>query len=155
MNTKEFYDHITQHMTPEEALMKLLEGHVLTYEKLKFNEGEELHPAMVVSMAALDMGWNIAIPDNKGDEDMELIGMAIGTPEYFEELFSADDSEGYDDCDMCDDTCSCDRENRDEELLLEALDLLQYFVDRVEAGTIRSQTTYKKYKDFLDNINQK
>jgi len=41
MNVKEFYDHITKHMTAEEALLKLLEGHVKTYDKLVFNEGEE------------------------------------------------------------------------------------------------------------------
>jgi hypothetical protein len=34
----------------------------------------------------------------------------------------------------------------------EAIELIQYFVDRVEAGTIRSRITYGKYKDFLDSI---
>ena len=36
------------------------------------------------------------------------------------------------------------------ELLSEAIELLKYFTDRVEIGSIRSKTTYKKYKDFLD-----
>ena len=36
----------------------------------------------------------------------------------------------------------------------EAVKLLQYFVDRVEAGTIRSKTTYAKYKEFLDMYSQ-
>lgn len=130
MNAKQFYDHITQHMTAEEALLKLLEGHVKTYDKLKFNEGEELHPLMVASMAAMDMDWNMAVPDGNPDEEVE--GLIMGTEAYMDRML--DDS--------------------DEQRLLEALDLLQYFVDRVEAGTIRSQTTYKKYKDFLDNINQ-
>jgi hypothetical protein len=103
MNVKEFYDYITSQLTPEQALMKLLEGHVLTYEKLKFNKGEEIHPLMVASMAALDMGWEIAIPKGKADDE-EVQGMAIGTPEYFEELFSGDDS----DC-SCDD-CTCDHD---------------------------------------------
>jgi len=100
MNPKEFYDHITQHMTPEQALLKLLEGHVLTYEKLKFNEGEELHPLMVVSMAAMDMGWDIAIPEGKDDEEIQ--GIIMGTDEYLQEML------GSDDCDKCDGKCSCD-----------------------------------------------
>jgi len=41
-----------------------------------------------------------------------------------------------------------------DEIIEEATELIQYFVDRVEAGTIRSRTTYKKYKDFLDKINK-
>ena len=130
MKVKELYDHILKSMTAEEALMKILQGHMLTYEHLKFNEGEEIHPIMVASMAALDMGWSLAIPD--GSDDEEVVGMMIGTEEYLEEQL----------------------DSGDEERLLEALDLLQYFVDRVEAGTIRSKTTYKKYKDFLDNINE-
>jgi len=108
MTVKETFDHITKHMTAEQALMKLLEGHIRTYERLKFNEGEELHPVMLVSLAAMEMDWDIAIPDNKGDEDMELIGMAIGTPEYFEELFAGD-------CDKCDDNCSCNHDLPDKD----------------------------------------
>ena len=34
----------------------------------------------------------------------------------------------------------------------EAIELIKYFVDRVEGGTIRSETTYKKYKDFLAKV---
>jgi hypothetical protein len=38
----------------------------------------------------------------------------------------------------------------EEELLLqEAVELIQYFIKRVEEGTIRSKTTYGKYKEFL------
>jgi len=92
MNVKELYDHITKHMTAEQALMKLLEGHVLTYEKLKFQEGEEIHPTILVVMAAMDMGWNLAIP-NTGNDDDELQGMAIGTHEYLDKLFPEDKEE--------------------------------------------------------------
>jgi len=154
MTGKETYDHILKHMTAEEALLKLLEGHTRNYEHLKFVEGEEIHPLMVVSMAALDMGWDLAIPN--GGEDDEVQGMAIGTPEYFEDLFSGDDSEGCDEgCESCDTGCSCDTEDIEpDDKFLEAVELLQYFVDRVEAGTIRSQTTYKKYKDYLAGLKQ-
>lgn len=110
MTVQETFDHITKHMTAEQALMKLLEGHIRTYERLKFNEGEELHPLMVVSMAALDMGWDIAIPNGKDDEEIQ--GMAMGTPEYFEELFAGDDSDG---CDGCGGHCSCDHDLPDAE----------------------------------------
>lgn len=37
---------------------------------------------------------------------------------------------------------------------MEAVELIEYFVDRVEAGTIRSTKTYTKYKEFLSRINQ-
>lgn len=39
-----------------------------------------------------------------------------------------------------------------DELLNEAIELLQYFVTRVEEGSIRSKTTYGKYKIFLEKI---
>jgi len=103
MELQELYNHITKHLTAEQALRKLLEGHLLTYEKLKFQEGEEIHPAMLIAMAALDMGWDIAIPDNNGDDDMELIGMVVGTDEYIKDLFKVDDC-----CNKCDGKCSCD-----------------------------------------------
>ena len=91
MDTKELYDHITKHMTPEEALMKLLEGHLLTYENLKYNEREELHPVMFVAMAALDMNWSMAIPKEKNEDDI-LNGMAIGTQEYLDDVFGVDEN---------------------------------------------------------------
>ena len=34
----------------------------------------------------------------------------------------------------------------------EALKLIEYFVNRVEEGSIRSQITYLKYKDFLKSL---
>lgn len=39
--------------------------------------------------------------------------------------------------------------------LEEALELLKYFTDRVEAGTIRSVTTYGKYKEFINRVKTK
>ena len=42
-----------------------------------------------------------------------------------------------------------------DEMLNEAIELIQYFVDRVEIGTIRSHTTYGKFKDFLKKIEYK
>ena len=89
MTVDELYKHITSQMSPEQALKKLLEGHVINYEKLKFNEGEEIHPVMLISMAALEMGWEIALP--YGDDDSDVIGMTVGTEEYFDSVFGTDD----------------------------------------------------------------
>lgn len=86
MNAKELYDYITTQMTAKEALLKLLEGHVLNYEKLKFNEGEEIHPVMLISMAAMDIGWQIAIPSE--DEDDDISGMVVGTEEYIDSVLN-------------------------------------------------------------------
>lgn len=91
MNAFELYKHITAHMTAEDALMKLLEGHSMTYEKLKFNEGEEIHPIIIISMAAMDMGWSMAIPS--GDDDKEVEGMIVGTDEYIDSILKEDEPE--------------------------------------------------------------
>lgn len=88
MTVKELYDHITKHMTAEQALMKMLEGTIIEYNKLKFSEeGREIHPEMLIVMAVLDRGWNIAIPDPKGEDDV-LPGMIIGTEEYINDILS-------------------------------------------------------------------
>jgi hypothetical protein len=105
MNTKELYDHIIKYMTPEQALMKLLEGHAVTYEHLKFKEGEEVHPTMLIAMATLDMGWNIAFPDN--DLDTELDGMIVGTSEYIDKVLK----NNYE----CDEDCGCNHDLSEDE----------------------------------------
>jgi hypothetical protein len=85
MTVKELYDYITSKMTPEEALIKLLEGANSQYEKLKFDaEGVPVHPLLVATMAAMDMGWDIAV---KGEEDNDVIGLVMGTEEYMKEIF--------------------------------------------------------------------
>ena len=83
MTLQELYDYITSQLTPEEALKKMLEAGLLKYEKLKFNEGEEIHPIQLIAMASMDMGWKIAI-----EKDQENIrGISIGSEEYMLELF--------------------------------------------------------------------
>lgn len=96
MNVKEFYDYITKHMTAEEALLKILEGHIKTYDNLKFNKGEELHPLMIASMAAMDMGWQLAIPEEINDDE-EIRGIIMGTSEYLEEMLDEDNDDGDED----------------------------------------------------------
>lgn len=86
MTVKEFYDFITKHMTAEEALMKLLEGNVMEYEKLKFSEkGKEIHPVHLIALAAMDMGWNFTIEGKEVSENIE--GLCIGNDKYLERLF--------------------------------------------------------------------
>lgn len=104
MNVQELYDYITKHMTPEQALLKLLEGHVIKYEKLKFGEEENaIHPTILIAMAAMEMGWSIAI---QGGDDDELKGISVGTEDYMDNLFKTD-------CDSncsCGDNCDCKKE---------------------------------------------
>lgn len=89
MKVQELYDYITAKMTPEAALMKMLEASIVNYDKLKFAEGEEIHPEMLIFMAANDRGWNIAFQavDPK-NPDSEIRGMIVGSKEYIDEVLS-------------------------------------------------------------------
>lgn len=78
MTVDELYDHITSHMTPENALRKSLSSSLLSYEKLRFDKGEEVHPILIINMAALDLNWQIALESNKKN----IEGLTIGTEEY-------------------------------------------------------------------------
>lgn len=83
MTPKEVYDHIIKHMSPEEALMKLLEGTIIDYQHLKFKDPDSvIHPIIVISMATLELGWNIVL---KGGED-EMQGMVVGTEDYINSI---------------------------------------------------------------------
>lgn len=85
MTAKELYDQITKHMTTEEALMMLLEGTVIEYQQLKYSErGKEIHPAILIAAASMEMGWTLAIPNDKE----ELDGMIIGTEDFIESIFN-------------------------------------------------------------------
>ena len=80
MTVDAFYDYITKHLTPEEALKRLLTSSLHSYDKLRFEQGEEVHPLFIMSMAAMEMGWLIAV--EKRDPDAEVEGIACGTEEY-------------------------------------------------------------------------
>lgn len=87
MNVQQLYNFITKEMTPEEALLKLLKGTMLSYDKLKFeNEEDAIHPELIITMAAFDLGWDIAIEKSE-DENEVVRGIAVGTKEYLKELF--------------------------------------------------------------------
>jgi hypothetical protein len=83
---KKLMDYILTQMTAEEALLKLLQGSLIQYEKLKFDSPHNsIHPIVVMTMAAMEMGWDFAIP--KGNPEDEITGMVTGTPEYIDWVF--------------------------------------------------------------------
>ena len=86
MTLNELYVHITNQITSEEALKIFLEGSLIQYKKLKFDEGKEVHPLFIISMAAMDMNWQIAI---EKDQD-NIRGISTGTKEYMDKFFSND-----------------------------------------------------------------
>ena len=83
MTPEELYDYITSQMTPEAALKKLLKGAILNYEKLKGQDDPPTHPEIIITMAAYDLGWHIAL---KNTDDEQVPGMIVGTMEYLEEV---------------------------------------------------------------------
>jgi hypothetical protein len=84
MNAIEFRDYILKQMTAEKALLLLLEGQVREYAELKFSSDENaIHPILLISMAAMEMNWQMAIPES-GDNDIQ--GMILGTEEYIESV---------------------------------------------------------------------
>ena len=77
------YDMITSQMTPEQALMKMLEGATIQYDHLKFKDDHTpVHPLFIITMAAIEMGWQIAV--DKSNED--VIGLVVGTEEYMDKI---------------------------------------------------------------------
>ncbi len=87
MTPEELYNHIIKHMTPEEALKKLLHSSLRTYENLKFKDGDDpVHPIMIMTMAALDMGWMLAVETNPTNPNADMEGIVLGTQEYMDRL---------------------------------------------------------------------
>lgn len=85
MKPKELYDYITGQMTAEQALLTLLESSIVSYEKLKFESPEKsVHPVLIISMAAMDMGWQLAVKSN----DEKVNGICVGTQEYVNSIFN-------------------------------------------------------------------
>ncbi len=86
MKLQELYDYILSHMPAEEALMKLLKGPLMSYEKLKFEKGKEVNPELIIIMAAFDLGWQLAIEKSEDRNDV-VKGISVGTKEYLEGVF--------------------------------------------------------------------
>ena len=90
MTVDAFYDYITKHLTPEEALKRLLMSSLHSYDKLRFEQGEEVHPLFIMSMAAMEMGWSISVLNT--DPNAEVEGIACGTEVCMNRIFQPDRS---------------------------------------------------------------
>jgi hypothetical protein len=84
MNVQELKEYILKQLTPDEALTKLLEGGLLQYEKLKFDAGKEVHPIIIISMAAMDLGWDFVLEKDRMGENID--GLLVGTSEYLKRI---------------------------------------------------------------------
>lgn len=85
MKVDEFYEHIVQYMTPEEALKKLLATSVEQYTELSKYLPEAMKdqggsPYFIIAFAAIELGWQLAV-----EKDQKNIrGLMVGTPEYMD-----------------------------------------------------------------------
>jgi hypothetical protein len=81
MTFAELKAYILSKMTMEQAFDRLLESSIVKYQKLKFQEGEELHPLLVMATAAMEMGWGFLVGPEK-----EVQGVVTGTEEYMSKI---------------------------------------------------------------------
>ena len=85
MTFQELKDYILSKMTMEQGFDRLLESGLINYQKLRFEKGQEVHPLLIMSMAAMEMGWDFVI-EKGGDRD-EVRGLITGTEEYIDDLY--------------------------------------------------------------------
>jgi|SRR5581483_6715483 len=84
MTHEQIKAYILSKMSKDEVIDRFLESGLLVYEKLKFAEGEELHPLMVMAYAAMDMGWDLIV---HGDSTTyQVKGITTGTPEHIQKM---------------------------------------------------------------------
>lgn len=95
LTVDELYNYLISQMTPEQALRKLIETQVEQYNLLRTKEGEGGSPFIIIAMAAMELNWSIGV-ENK-DDDTEIRGLAVGTAEYLDELFSEPKNDEYKD----------------------------------------------------------
>lgn len=85
ISVNDFYNHVTKYMTAEEALKTLLKSSLISYDNLKFKSKEEsIHPLIIITMAALDLGWDLAVEKDQ----KEVRGLSVGTKEYLDNILS-------------------------------------------------------------------
>ncbi len=82
MTVLEFRDYILTQMSAEDALLKLLEGPLIQYQKLKFEQGKEVHPLIIIANAAMEMGWDFLIEKNTKN----IEGLVVGTSDYMKRI---------------------------------------------------------------------
>jgi hypothetical protein len=92
LDVGELYAYITKHMTAEEALMIMLKGKIVDYNVLRYSKDNEIHPLMLIVMAANEMGWNIALKNYDDDKDEDVEGIIVGTEEYVNSVLDMEDN---------------------------------------------------------------
>lgn len=85
MTAQELYNHIVKYMTPEQALLKLLENQIGSYDKLKNGlplvDGDDcVSPLFIIVAAAMDNGWAISFETNFE----HIRGIVVGTDEFID-----------------------------------------------------------------------
>lgn len=83
MTPTQLRDYILTQMSAEDALLKLLQSPLMQYNKLKFDEGNEVHPLIIIANAAMDLGWDFLLEKNQKD----VRGLIVGTNEYLKENY--------------------------------------------------------------------
>jgi len=91
LDVGELYAYITKHMTAEEALMILLKSKTVEYNVLRFTKDKEIHPLMLIVMAAQELDWNIALKNYDDDQDEDVMGIIVGTEEYVNSVLNITD----------------------------------------------------------------
>lgn len=91
MTVNELYDFITSHMTPEQALKRLLLSTVDQYTQLKLKDGTPSSPYFIAAACALEIGWQLAVETSKEDPDAILRGLIMGTEEYIDNYLKKDE----------------------------------------------------------------
>lgn len=98
MTVQELVDYITSKMDAREALEKILASQVSSYEKLKNRifsekgeslvdeEASDISPLVIISAAALELGWGLAIENDSEENQGKLRGLVIGTEDYMRHI---------------------------------------------------------------------
>ena len=99
LNVDELYEFIIKIMTPKQALIKMIEANINGYNLLKHNikyvNGEEIHPLMLIVMAANELDWSIALKNHDDDANEDVMGIIVGTEEYVESVLDIADDDKF------------------------------------------------------------
>lgn len=88
MDIQEIYNELTKEKSAEEVLKNIIGTSIKQYNYLKIQDGEEMHPSMVIATIAMELEWGMAIPS--ADENGDIHGLIIGTEEYIDGLLGED-----------------------------------------------------------------
>lgn len=91
MKLQEVYEYMLTHYgSAEQALKAVIYHNLDSYDKMKeaakaeaSHEELEGHPLMVITMSALELGWDIAVESGQP----HVRGLTMGTPAYLDSIF--------------------------------------------------------------------